>query len=60
MNFNKEGKKKLSELKNTITKIKNTLERIYSMLGNAEPWINDLENKIMGSTQSEQQKEEFF
>lgn len=41
--------------------MKNTLEAIYSMLGNAEHWIDDLENKVMGNSQSEQQKrEEYF
>ena len=51
--------KDLEELKNkhannTITKIKNTLEGIDSRLFEAEEWISELEDKMVGITSEEQ------
>lgn len=43
-------------MKNTINEMWSTLEGIDSRLEDAE-WISDLEDKVMGSTQVEQQKE---
>ena len=43
--------KMLTELKK-----KNTLEGIKSRLEDAEPWISDLEDKVMECTQATQQK----
>jgi len=36
--------------------MKNTLERINSKLEDAEEWISDLEDRLMESTQPEEQK----
>ena len=58
--FDKEVEKNnQSELKNTIIEIKNTLEGI-NRLANAEEWISDLEDRVMESTQAEQQNEKNF
>lgn len=46
--------KKDPELKNTVTEIK-TLEGISSTLVDSEVQISDLEDKVMESTQGEQQ-----
>ena len=40
-----------------ITKMKNTLERINRRLSDTEECTRDLEDRIMETTQSEQQKE---
>ena len=37
--------------------MKNTLEGINSRLDEAEDWMSDMEDKVTGNTQSEQQKE---
>ena len=42
---------------NTIIEMKTSLERIASRLSNTEDCIRDLEDKILETTQSEQQKE---
>ena len=44
-------------MNNSITEIINTLEGITSSLEDAEEWISDLEDRLMESNQSEQQKE---
>ena len=44
-------------MKNTITNMKTTLEEINSRLAYIQEYINDLEDKIMGIIQREQQKE---
>ena len=49
--FNKEPgniKKNKSELKNTINETKSTIEGINNRLGDAEEYISDLEDRIMG------------
>ena len=59
-NFNKKlenVKKNQSEMKNKITEMKNTLEGIKSRQGDTDECINDLEDRIMEITKSEQQKE---
>ena len=55
--------KDLEELKNkhtvknnTITEIKNTLEGINSRISEAEKWISELEDKMVGITSEEQNK----
>lgn len=61
-NFNRERKKhkkNQSELKNTITKMKNTPEGITSRWEDSEEQIHDLEDRVMGSTQTEEQKKVF-
>ena len=45
-------------MKNTKTEIKNIPEGIESRLADAEECINDLEDRVIESTQAEQQKEE--
>ena len=58
--FNKEienTKKNQSELKNIITDMKNTLEGIIISLNDAEERISNLEDRVVETTQSEQQKE---
>ena len=49
-------KKNQSEMKN-LSEIKTTLEGIDSRLEEAEEQISELEDRIMESTQDEQQKE---
>lgn len=44
-------------MKNTITNMKTTLEEINSRLAYIQEYINDLEDKIMGITQSGEQVE---
>ena len=51
----------LEELKNTetnnkITEIKNTLEGINSRISEAEEWISELEDKMVGITAEKQNK----
>ena len=41
-------------LKNTITEVENTLEGTNHVLADAEEWINNLEDRIMETTQAEQ------
>ena len=53
--------KDLEELKNkhtnnTITEIKNTLEGTNSSISEAEEWISELEDKMVGITSEEQNK----
>ena len=58
-NFNKKIeniKKNQLELKNMITEMKNTPGWIKSKLEDEEEWISDLEDRVMESTQVEQQK----
>ena len=50
-------KKNQSELKNTITEMKITLQGTNSRLDYAEEWINDLDDRVVEITQSNQQKE---
>ena len=44
-------------MNNTITEIKNSLEGINSRITEAEEWISDLEDKKVGITTTEQNKE---
>ena len=58
--FNKELeniKKTQSEMNNLTAEIKNTLEGMNSRQSNTEEHISHLEDRIMETTQSEQQKE---
>ena len=58
--FNKdleELKSKQTMMNNTINEIKNSLEGINSRITEAEEWISDLEDKIVGITTAEQNKE---
>ena len=58
--FNKdleELKNKQTMMNNTINEIKNSLEGINSRITEAEKRISDLEDKIMGITTTEQNKE---
>lgn len=58
--FNKElenTKKTQSEVKNSISDLKNALEGMNSRLSYTEECINDLADRIMKITQSEEQKE---
>ena len=48
-----------SKLDNSITEIKANLEAMNSRLNNREECISDLEDRIMESTQSEQQKDKW-
>ena len=48
-------RKNQSEL-NTLTEMKNILEGIKGFV-DAEEWFSDLEDRVMESTQAEQQKE---
>jgi len=41
---------------NTITEIENTLEGINSRISEAEEWINELKDKMVGMTSEEQNK----
>lgn len=50
----KKKKKPQSELNNIITEIRNILERRTSKLSDIEEHVNDLEDRIMYITQSEQ------
>ena len=52
-------RKNQSELKNIITEMKIILEGIKSRRGDTEENISDLEDRIMESTQSEQQKDKW-
>ena len=51
-----ELKNKHTETNNTITEIKNSLEGIYSRISEAEEWISELEDKMVGITSEEQNK----
>ena len=42
------------ELKNKQTEMNNTLEGIHSRITEAEEWINDLEDRNVGITTTEQ------
>ena len=53
----KEQKSKQKVMNNTITEIKNNLERINNRITEAEEWIRNLEDKIVGKTTAEQNKE---
>ena len=58
--FNKdleELKNKQTEKINTITEMKTTLEGINSRITEAEEWISDLEDRMVGFTAAEQNKE---
>ena len=44
-------------MNNTINEIKNSLEGINSRITDAEEWINELEDKIVEITTTEQNKE---
>ena len=58
--FNKdleELKSKQTMMSNTINEIKNSLEGINSRLTETEEWKNDLEDKIVEITTTEQNKE---
>ena len=44
-------------MKNTITEMKKTLERINSRITEAEERINDVEDRMVGFTAAEQNKE---
>ena len=59
MNNNKKikiKKKNQSEIKNTITEMKNRLDGITSRINEAEDQVSDLEHKVVGDIQLEQQK----
>ena len=49
--------KDLKELKNRQTEMNNTLERIHSRITEAEKWINDLEDRMVDITATEQNVE---
>ena len=51
-----ELKNKHIETNNTITEIKNTLEGINIRISEAERWISELEDKMVGITSEEQNK----
>ena len=58
--FNKdleELKNKQTEMNNIINEMKTTLEGINSRITEAEEWISDMENRIVGFTAAEQTKE---
>ena len=55
MNKNLE-KLKNKHTNNTITEIKNTLEGINSRISEAEEWISELEDKMVGITAEKQNK----
>jgi len=44
-------------VKNIINEIKNTLDGMNSRLEEAEEWISDLEDRLVGSNQAEQVRE---
>ena len=52
-----ELKNKQTEMNNTITEMKNTLERINSRITEAEEQRSDLEDRMVGFTAAEQNKE---
>ena len=52
-----ELKNKQTEMTNTIPEMKTTLEGINNRITEAEEWISDLEDKIVGKTTAEQNKE---
>ena len=52
-----ELKSKQTTMNNTINEMKNSLEWINSRITEAEEWINDLEDKILEITTTEQNKE---
>ena len=52
-----ELKRKQTMMSNTINEIKNSLEGINSRLTETEEWKNDLEDKIVEITTTEQNKE---
>ena len=52
-----EPKSKQTMMNNTINEIKNSLEGINSRITEAEEWIRDLEDKIVGIISTEQNKE---
>ena len=52
-----ELKHKQRQVNNTITEMKNTLEGINSRITGAEEWISDLEDRRVGFTAMEQNKE---
>ena len=57
--FNKdleELKNKQTEMNNTITEMKTTLEGINSRITEAEEWVSDLEDRMVGFTAAEQNK----
>lgn len=43
-------------MKNVITEMKNKPDEINSRLEDAEEWISNLEDRVVGSTQAERQK----
>ena len=51
-----ELRNKHTETNNTITKIKNTLEGINSRISEAEEWISEQEDKMVGISSEEQNK----
>ena len=58
--FNKdleEQNSKQTMMNNTINEIKNSLEGINSRITEAEEWISDLEDKIVETATTEQNKE---
>ena len=46
--------KDLEEIKNKQTEMNNTLEEIHSRIIDAEAWINDLEDRMVEITATEQ------
>ena len=59
-NLNKDLKilrKDITELKNITVEMKNSLQEINTKLDGTEEWISNQENRIVGVTQLEDQKE---
>ena len=52
-----ELKNKQIEMNNTVTEMKNTLEGINSRITEAEEWISDLKERMVGFIAAEQTKE---
>ena len=48
-----------TKLKNTIIEMKNSPERINNGLNEAEEWISELDNRVVGITAVEQKKKEW-
>ena len=53
----KELKSKQTMMNNTITEMKNTLEGINRGITEAEEWMSELQDKMVESTTTEQNKE---
>ena len=50
-------RKDITELKNITVEMKNSLQEINTKLDGTEEWISNQENRIVGVTQLEDQKE---